>query len=128
MLLCKSIAWTFALGSGTSGGVLGPLLLMGAALGGTLAGIAGWLAPGFAEAGLWSVVCMVAVFGGAARAPLTSVIFALELTHDSGVLLPVLIACAVSDLVSFGFLKHSIMTEKIARRGVPIGHEYELDA
>jgi CIC family chloride channel protein len=128
MLACKSIAWTIALGSGTSGGVLGPLLLMGGALGGSLACIAARIAPGSSEIGLWSAVCMAAVFGGAARAPLTSMIFAVELTHQSKLLLPVLIACTVSDLVSLGFLKHSIMTEKIARRGVQIGHEYELDA
>jgi H+/Cl- antiporter ClcA len=128
MLVCKSIAWTVSLGSGTSGGVLGPLLLMGGALGGTLACLANHTVGGAFEPGLWSVVCMAAVFGGATRTPLTSVIFALELTHESNVLLPVLIACMVSDLVSLGLLKHSIMTEKIARRGVHIGHEYELDA
>jgi chloride channel protein, CIC family len=128
MLVCKSIAWTVSLGSGTSGGVLGPLMLMGGALGGTLACAADLLSAGTFDPGLWAVVCMVAVFGGATRTPLTSVIFALELTHASNVLLPSLIACAVSDLVSLGLLKHSIMTEKIARRGVRIGHEYELDA
>jgi CBS domain-containing protein len=101
---------------------------MGGALGGTLACLANLTVGGAFEPGLWSVVCMAAVFGGATRTPLTSVIFALELTHESNVVLPVLIACIVSDLVSLGLLKHSIMTEKIARRGVRVGHEYELDA
>jgi chloride channel protein, CIC family len=128
MLVCKTAAWTLSLGSGTSGGVLGPLLLMGGSLGGTLACLAGMLAPGTAEPGLWSIVCMAAVFGGATRTPLTSIIFGLELTHDTTALLPLLIASVVSDLVSIGLLKHSIMTEKIARRGVAVGHEYELDA
>jgi H+/Cl- antiporter ClcA/CBS domain-containing protein len=128
MLVCKTVAWTVSLGSGTSGGVLGPLLLMGGSLGGTLACLAGGHLPGPHEPGLWSIVCMAAVFGGATRTPLTSVIFALELTHDSTALLPLLIACTVSDLVSVTLLQHSIMTEKIARRGVRIGHEYELDA
>jgi H+/Cl- antiporter ClcA/CBS domain-containing protein len=127
MLLCKALAWSVALGSGTSGGVLGPLLLMGGALGGTLACLTERVSPGLPATGLWPVICMVAVFGGAARVPLTAIIFALELTHEGAVLLPVLIACSVSDLVSLGLLKHSIMTEKIARRGLPIGHEYELD-
>ncbi|HMC89333.1 MAG TPA: chloride channel protein [Gemmataceae bacterium] len=128
MLLCKTVAWTVSLGSGTSGGVLGPLLLIGGALGGTLAGLANGVAAGTAEPGLWSVLCMAAVFAGATRAPLTSIVFAMELTHDAGIFLPLLVACAVSDLVSVGMLRHSIMTEKIARRGVSIGHEYELDA
>jgi H+/Cl- antiporter ClcA len=128
MLVCKTLAWTVSLGSGTSGGVLGPLLLMGGSLGGVLAGLANQILPGVANPGLWIVVCMAAVFGGATRTPLTSVIFALELTHDTKAALPLLIACTVSDLVSLGLLRHSIMTEKIARRGVVVGHEYELDA
>ena len=128
MLIWKALAWLVALGSGTSGGVLGPLLLIGGALGGTLAGILGPVLPAANEPGLWTVVCMAAVFAGATRAPLTSVVFALELTHHATAFLPLLIACAVADLVSLGLLKHSIMTEKIARRGVVVGHEYELDS
>jgi H+/Cl- antiporter ClcA/CBS domain-containing protein len=128
MLVCKTVAWTLSLGSGTSGGVLGPLLLMGGSLGGTLACLAGAISPGSADPGLWAIVCMAAVFCGATRTPLTSIVFGLELTHDTTALLPLLIACIVSDLVSLGLLKHSIMTEKIARRGVAVGHEYELDA
>jgi H+/Cl- antiporter ClcA len=128
MLLCKTVAWTLSLGSGTSGGVLGPLLLMGGALGGTLACLANSAILGVAEPGLWTVVGMAAVFSGATRTPLTSVVFAIELTHETGALLPLLIGCTVSDLVSLGWMQHSIMTEKIARRGVRVGHEYELDA
>jgi CBS domain-containing protein len=127
MLVCKTAAWTVALGSGTSGGVLGPLLLIGGSLGGTLACLAGALLPGSPEAGLWVEVCMAAVFAGATRTPLTAVVLALELTHDTGALLPLLLACTVSDLVSLGLLRHSLMTEKIAHRGVRVGHEYELD-
>jgi chloride channel protein, CIC family len=128
MLICKTLAWMIALGSGTSGGVLGPLLLMGGALGGTLAGLVNGPGGASVPVGLWVLVGMAAVFAGATRTPLTSVIFALELTHNSNALLPVLIACTVSDLVSITLLRYSIMTEKIARRGVSIGHEYELDA
>jgi CBS domain-containing protein len=127
MLVCKTVAWSIALGSSTSGGVLGPLLLIGGSLGGTLACLAGWVLPMTPETGLWVTVCMAAVFAGATRTPLTAVVFALELTHNAEALLPLLIACAVSDLVSVALLKHSLMTEKIARRGVPIGHEYEVD-
>src|SRR5947208_9368456 len=55
MLVCKTAAWTIALGSGTSGGVLGPLLLMGGALGGSLACLVGLAVPGAPEPGLWGV-------------------------------------------------------------------------
>jgi H+/Cl- antiporter ClcA len=127
MLVFKTAAWSIALGSGTSGGVLGPLLLMGGSLGGVLACLAGRVLPTTPDTGLWVAVCMAAVFAGATRTPLTSVVFALELTHEPGALLPLLLACTVSDLVSLTLLKHSLMTEKIARRGVRIGHEYELD-
>jgi H+/Cl- antiporter ClcA len=127
MLVWKTAAWTIALGSGTSGGVLGPLLLMGGSLGGVLACLADQILPATPPTGLWVEVCMAAVFAGATRAPLTSVVFALELTHDSGALLPLLIASAVSDLLSRILVTHSLLTEKIARRGVPVGHDYELD-
>jgi H+/Cl- antiporter ClcA/CBS domain-containing protein len=128
MLVFKTTAWSIALGSGTSGGVLGPLLLMGGSLGGVLACLGTQLLPGSLDTGLWVEVCMAAVFAGATRTPLTSVVFALEMTHDTGALLPLLVACTVSDLVSLALLRHSLMTEKIARRGVRIGHNYELDA
>jgi CBS domain-containing protein len=92
-----------------------------------LASLANWLVPGMCDPGLWVIVCMASVFSGATRTPLTSVVFALELTHKSSALLPLMIGCVVSDLVCVGLLKHSIMTEKIARRGLAIGHDYELD-
>jgi H+/Cl- antiporter ClcA len=128
MVVCKLAAWSVSLGSGTSGGVLAPLMLIGASFGGVLAGLAGPHVTTAETPGLWAMVCMAAVFSGATRTPLTSVIFALELTHEANALLPLLIACTVSDLVSLCLLKHSIMTEKIARRGVRVVHDYELDA
>jgi H+/Cl- antiporter ClcA len=128
MLVCKLLAWSVSLGSGTAGGVLAPLMLIGASLGGALAGLAGPHVITADTPGLWAVVCMAAVFAGATRTPLTSVIFALELTHEVNALLPLLVACAVSDLVSLCLLRHSIITEKIARRGVHVVHDYELDA
>jgi H+/Cl- antiporter ClcA/CBS domain-containing protein len=128
MLLCKILAWTISLGSGTSGGVLGPLLLMGGSLGGALGYLALWVRPGLGDPGMWAVVSMAAVFAGATRTPLTSVVFALELTHAGGLLVPLLISCLMSDLISVGLLRHSIMTEKIARCGIAICHELELDA
>jgi CBS domain-containing protein len=128
MFLCKVLAWTIALGSGTSGGVLGPLLLIGGSFGGALAILVQWIRPDWGDPAVWAVVCMAAVFAGATRTPLTSVVFALELTGAGPVAMPCVVACIISDLVSLGLLRHSIMTEKMARRGVVVRHELELDA
>src|SRR5262249_50940304 len=87
ILVVKSTIWAVSLGSGTSGGVLAPLLMMGGALG----GLAGLFLPD-AGAGFWPLVSMGAILGGTMRSPLTGVIFALELTHDINMLLPLLVA------------------------------------
>ncbi len=87
MLLVKSAIWIISLGSGTSGGVLAPLLMMGAALG----GVESMFLP-HEGAGFWPLVSMGAILGGTMRAPFTAILFALELTHDINVLLPLLVA------------------------------------
>ncbi len=118
----KGIIWSVSLGSGTSGGVLAPLLMMGGALG----GLESRFLPNYGI-GLWPLVSMAAVLAGALGAPLTAVVFAFELTHDPGVLLPLLI----SALVSYGFvvltLPRSILTEKLSRRGHHLSREYIVD-
>jgi CBS domain-containing protein len=118
----KGIIWSISLGSGTSGGVLAPLLMMGGALG----GLESRFLPNYGV-GLWPLVSMAAVLSGALGAPLTAVVFAFELTHDPGVLLPLLI----SALVSYGFvvltLPRSILTEKLSRRGHHLSREYIVD-
>jgi len=122
ILLVKSIIWAVSLGSGTSGGVLAPLLMTGGALGGIEAMFLPHLGAGF-----WPLVSMGAVLGGTMRSPFTGVIFALELTHDINMLVPLL--CAVT--LSYGFtvltLKRSILTEKVARRGYHLSCEYAVD-
>ena len=122
LLIVKCIIWAVALGSGTSGGVLAPLLIMGGATG---ALIAPWV-PGDGPA-LWALVCMAAALGGTMRSPLTGTVFALELTHDIAVLPALLLA----SVVSYGFtvlaMKRSILTEKIARRGHHVSREYAVD-
>ena len=118
----KGVIWSVSLGSGTSGGVLAPLLMMGGALG----GLESRFLPDYGI-GLWPLVSMAAVLAGALGAPLTAVVFAFELTHDPGVLLPLLI----SALVSYGFvvltLPRSILTEKLSRRGYHLSREYIVD-
>ena len=122
VLLVKSAIWMISLGSGTSGGVLAPLLMMGAALG----GIEGMFLPHFG-AGFWALVGMGAILGGTMRSPFTGIVFALELTHDINMLLPLMVACFLAHLFTVLTLKRSILTEKISRRGYHLSREYSLD-
>ena len=114
VLLVKSAIWIISLGSGTSGGVLAPLLMMGAALG----GVESMFLP-HEGAGFWPLVSMGAILGGTMRAPFTAILFALELTHDINVLLPLLVAAMLAHATTVLLLKRSILTEKVARRGFP---------
>jgi chloride channel protein, CIC family len=122
ILLVKSVIWAVSLGSGTSGGVLAPLLMMGGALG----GVEAMFLPA-QGAGFWPLVSMGAVLGGTMRAPLTAVVFALEVTHDANMLAPLLLAVILSDAVSVLTLRRSILTEKVARRGYHLSCEYAVD-
>jgi H+/Cl- antiporter ClcA len=122
ILLVKSTIWAVSLGSGTSGGVLAPLLMMGAALGGLEALVLPSIGPGF-----WPLVSMAAILGGAMRVPLTAIIFALELTHDVNVLLLLLVAVSISYGMTVLLLKRSILTEKVSRRGFHLTREYSTD-
>jgi H+/Cl- antiporter ClcA/CBS domain-containing protein len=122
ILVVKAAIWIVALGSGTSGGVLAPLLILGAGLGCIL----GHVLPG-GDPALWPLVCMAATLGATLGAPLTAIVFAFGITHDSNAILPLL----ATTLVSHGFatvvMKRSIMTEKVARRGYHIYREYGVD-
>jgi H+/Cl- antiporter ClcA len=122
VLIVKSIIWSFSLGSGTSGGVLAPLLMMGGALGGLEAMF--FPAEG---AGFWPLVSMGAILGGTMRSPFTGVIFALELTHDVNMLLPLLVAVTIAHAFTVLVLGRSILTEKVARRGYHLSREYAVD-
>jgi CBS domain-containing protein len=122
VLLVKSIIWSASLGSGTSGGVLAPLLMMGCALG----GIDALFLPHYGT-GFWILISMGAILGGTMRVPFTGVVFALELTHDFNSAVPLFIAV----MASYGFtvlvMRRSILTEKIARRGYHLSREYATD-
>jgi H+/Cl- antiporter ClcA/predicted transcriptional regulator len=121
ILLVKAAIWLVSLSSGTSGGVLAPLLILGGALG-WLVGLVLPGAPGF-----WALLGMAAMLGGTMRAPLTSAIFAVELTGNVHMLVPVLAASTAAFAVTVLLLKRSILTEKIARRGQHITREYGVD-
>jgi CBS domain-containing protein len=122
VLVVKSAIWAISLGSGTSGGVLAPLLMIGGALGGLEAHVL----P-FEGAGFWPLVSMGAILGGTMRSPLTGVIFALELTHDVSVMLPLLLAVSIAHGFTVLTLRRSILTEKISRRGYHVSREYAVD-
>lgn len=124
----KFLSWVISLGSGTSGGTLAPLFTIGGGLG-TLIGVAGQtFLPGLnIDLKAAALVGMAALFAGASRALLASVVFAFETTGQQVGLLPLLAGCTVSYVISSYFMKNTIMTEKIARRGVTVPHEYAPD-
>ncbi|PYP49421.1 MAG: chloride channel protein [Gemmatimonadetes bacterium] len=122
LMVTKAVIWAVALGSGTSGGVLAPLLIMGGALG---ALEAHWIPAG--DTGLWAALSMGAIMGGTMRAPFTAVAFMVELTHDVNVLPGLLVACVAADAVTVLLMKRSILTEKVARRGYHLTREYSAN-
>jgi H+/Cl- antiporter ClcA/CBS domain-containing protein len=121
LLVVKGVIWIVALASGTSGGVLAPLLILGGAVG-SLEGA--WLPGG---SGFWAIIAMAAMMGGTMRAPLTGVLFALELTGDIHLLAPLLVSASTAQAYTVLFLRRSILTEKIARRGQHVTREYSID-
>ncbi len=122
LLVGKTGVWIAALASGTSGGVLAPLLIMGGALGALEAHVLPFGDPGF-----WALLSMAAILGGTMRAPLTGTLFAMELTGNIHVLAPLLVASVAAYAVTVLLMRRSILTERIARRGQHIAREYTVD-
>jgi H+/Cl- antiporter ClcA len=124
----KFISWSISLGSGTSGGTLAPLFTIGGGLGSVFGtGIAALLPAAGVDPRMAALVGMAAIFAGASRALLASIVFAFETTAQTHGLLPLLAGCSVSYIVSSMLMRHTIMTEKIARRGVRVPSEYIAD-
>jgi CBS domain-containing protein len=122
LVVAKSLVWAVALGSGTSGGVLAPLLMMGGGIGALVGSRAG-----IGDASLWAMVGMAGIMGGTMRSPLTGMVFVLEMTHDLNALPALLIGSVAALCVTVLLLKRSILTEKLARRGQHIAREYSVD-
>jgi chloride channel protein, CIC family len=122
ILIIKSISWVFSLGSNTAGGILAPLLMIGGALGAAL----GHLMP-IMSTGAWVLVGMCAVLSAAIGAPLTSAMLALELTHNGGLMLPVLLSCVAAYAVSVLVMPRSMLTENLSRRGLHLSREFGAD-
>ncbi|EIL89864.1 chloride channel [Rhodanobacter fulvus Jip2] len=124
----KFISWVIALGSGTSGGTLAPLFMIGGSLGAVVGiGINHWLPGIHVNMGIAALVGMAAIFAGSSRALLTAVVFAFETTRQPAALLPLLGGCTAAYLISAVMMRNTIMTEKIARRGVRVPSEYAAD-
>src|ERR1039457_2527054 len=122
LLVAKALVWAIALGSGTSGGVLAPLLIIGGALG---AWAGSWIPVG--DTGLWALIGMAAMMSGTMRSPLTAMVFAVELTRDFNLFPAVLIGSVAALGVTVLLMRRSILTEKLARRGHHITREYSID-
>jgi H+/Cl- antiporter ClcA len=124
----KFISWCLSLGTGTSGGTLAPLFTIGGGLGSALGAAAIWALPSAGvDVRLAALVGMAALFAGASRALLASVVFAFETTRQPMGLLPLLGGCTAAYVVSAMLMRNSIMTEKIARRGVRVVTDYVAD-
>jgi len=124
----KLIAWWLALGSGTSGGTLAPVLLISSALGAVVGSVLNGVLPGpDIGLGAFAVVAMAATFGAATQAPFTAIVFVFELTRDYDVILPLMLASVLADLVYSAVNEDSLMTEKLRRRGLRIGRHYGVD-
>jgi len=122
ILVVKTLIWSLSLGSGTSGGVLAPVFMIGGALGALEGTLLPHVFPGF-----WAMAGLAAVLGGVMRSPLTGIVFTLELTHAWNDLTPLLVASVSAYLLSALLLKRSVLTEKIARRGLHLTREYSTD-
>ena len=128
ILVAKALAWVLAMGSQTSGGTLAPLFMIGSALGlifgtGVVAAF-----PGLGVVpGVFAIAAMAAVFGTASRAPFASIVFALEVTQAYQGVLPVIVTVVIAELVGEYLMADSIMTEKLARRGLRVRHIYEFN-
>jgi H+/Cl- antiporter ClcA/CBS domain-containing protein len=122
ILIVKTLIWSLSLGSGTSGGVLAPVFMIGGSLGALEAHLFPHVSPGF-----WALMGLAAVVGGVMRSPFTGVVFSLELTHEWAALLPLIFSASAAYGLSVLILKRSVLTEKVARRGFHLTREYSVD-
>jgi H+/Cl- antiporter ClcA len=128
IVVVKLVIWWLALGSGTSGGTLAPILMISAGYGALLG--EAFLHLGFGDGltpGAFAVVAMAATFGAATRAPFAAIVFVFELTRDYDIMLPLMLATVLATLIAGATLRDSIMTEKLARRGLRVHADYEAD-
>jgi CBS domain-containing protein len=130
VMIAKFAALVISLGSGTSGGLLAPTFMWSAAMGGLFAMVGNHIFPSaHLSPGAFALVAMGAVFGAASRATFSFIIFAFEITRDYNSVLPLMLVAVIADGVAMLFMPNSsIMTEKLARRGLRVHQDYEADA
>jgi len=128
MLAAKVIAWWAALGSGQAGGVLAPMLMLGGAIGGAFGILSREALPGIAAgSGMFALAAAAAVFGATTRATFAAIVFGMEITRSFESVLPLMITCVAADAVCYAIEEHSILTRKLAERGVLVAHELVVD-
>ena len=128
VMFFKALALVISLGSGTSGGLLAPMFMSGAAMGGAFAVIINQIIPSAnLSPAACALVAMAAVFGSSARATFAMMIFAFEITRDYNGILPLMLVCVIADGVAMYLMRNTIMTEKLARRGLHIPQDFEAD-
>ena len=122
----KALALVISLGAGTSGGLLAPMFMSSAALGGTFAIVVNHIIPSAnLSPGAFALVAMAAVFGSASRATFAFIVFAFEITRDYNAILPLMLACVIADMIALQYLPSSIMTLKLTRRGLKVPEYFE---
>lgn len=127
--VCKSLALLLSLGAGTSGGLLAPMFISSAAMGGLFAiGVNSLIPSAHLSPGACALVAMAAVFGSASRATFAFIVFAFEIVRDYNAVLPLMLVSVIADAIAMRYLPNSIMTEKLARRGLNTHQEYEINA
>lgn len=128
LLLSKGAVWLVALGSGTSGGTLAPIFMIGAALGAAFGLTVKEISPEVeVSTASFALAGMAAVFGGSTRATFASIVFAFEMTRSYEAILPIMFTCVIADLIAARFMEGSLLTEQLRRGGVLVHHEYEAD-
>jgi len=128
ILIFKSLALLLSLGAGTSGGLLAPMFMVSAAMGAAFAMSINYLVPSWhLNPGAYGLVAMGAVFAAASRATFTFIIFAFETTRDYNAVLPLMLVSVIAEGIAMRFMRDTIMTEKLARRGLHVRQDYEVD-
>ena len=128
LAVAKLAAWWVALASGTSGGTLAPVLLISGSFGSLFGTLVSRIFPSaHISPGAFALVAMAATFGAATRATFASIVFLFELTRDYEIILPLMLATVIADLVAGALLRESLMTEKLARRGLRVARDYQAD-
>ncbi|MBP9500696.1 MAG: chloride channel protein [Candidatus Promineofilum sp.] len=128
VMIFKTLALLVSLGSGTSGGLLAPLFMASAAMGGAMAILLNSAMPGLhLEPGAFALAAMAAVFGAASRSTFAFIIFGFEITQDYNAILPLMLVCVIADAVGLILMRNTVMTEKLARRGLRVPAEYDAD-